>query len=348
MSNAMGIAAPVGVAVLGLGRWGVHWLRNFAHHPAARVVAIADPAPANLDRAKQLLPDYAGYCTTDWQAAIAQPGVEAIVVVTPAITHFELITTALELGLHVLVEKPITVDSTEARIACELADRQELVLMVDHTYRFNPAIQRGQQAVRSGDLGDLRYAYGTRSHLGPVRQDVDVMWDLAIHDLVILNHWLGQSPIAVRAKGQGWLQPDRALSDTVWAELTYPNGFQASMHWAWANPDKQRRLGLVGSEGTLIFDELADQPLQLQQGTLVGDRFSPIHQQQKILTFPAAEPLGNACSHFLDCVQRRQASPIANGWQGMELVQMLEGLAQSIAQNGAPIALEYGRMPVLI
>jgi predicted dehydrogenase len=336
---------PVGIAILGLGRWGSHWLRNFATHPAARVVAIADPQAENLARARQSLPDYAGHCSTDWQVAIAQPGVEAVVVVTPAITHFELITTALELGLHVLVEKPITVTMTEARIACELADRQQLVLMVDHTYRFNPAIQRGRSAVQAGNLGELRYAYGTRSHLGPVRQDVDVMWDLAIHDLVILNHWLGQAPISVRAKGQGWLQS--GLADTVWAELSYPSGLQATMHWSWTNPDKQRRLGLVGSQGTLIFDELAAAPLQLQQGTF-GDRFAPINQHQELLVFPPAEPLANACNHFLDCVQRQQPSPICNGWQGMELVQMLEGLAQSIGQNGAPIALEYGRSPVMV
>jgi predicted dehydrogenase len=339
---------PVGIAVLGLGRWGSHWLRNFASHPAARVVAIADPQPENLDRAQAMLPGYAGYVGLDWQVAIAQPGVEAVVIVTPAVTHFELISTALELGLHVLVEKPITVNTTEARIACELADRQQLVLMVDHTYLFNPAVQRGQAAVRNGNLGDLRYAYGTRSHLGPVRQDVDVMWDLAIHDLVILNHWLGQAPTAVQAKGQGWLQSDRGLADTVWAELTYPSGFKATMHWSWSNADKQRRLGLVGSQGTLIFDELAAAPLQLQQGTF-GDRFAPINQHQELLVFPPAEPLANACTHFLDCIQRRQTSPICNGWQGMELVQMLEGLAQSIAQNGAPIALKYGgRSPVLV
>jgi predicted dehydrogenase len=336
---------PVGIAILGLGRWGSHWLRNFATHPAARVVAIADPQAENLARAQQSLPGYAGHCSTDWQVAIAQPGVEAVVVVTPAITHFELITTALELGLHVLVEKPITVTMTEARIACELADRQQLVLMVDHTYLFNPAIQRGRSAVQAGNLGDLRYAYGTRSHLGPVRQDVDVMWDLAIHDLVILNHWLGQAPVSVRAKGQGWLQS--GLADTVWAELSYPSGLQATMHWSWTNPDKQRRLGLVGSQGTLIFDELAAAPLQLQQGTF-GDRFAPINQHQELLVFPPAEPLANACNHFLDCVQRQQPSPICNGWQGMELVQMLEGLAQSIGQNGAPIALEYGRSPVMV
>ncbi|NJN49473.1 MAG: Gfo/Idh/MocA family oxidoreductase [Alkalinema sp. RL_2_19] len=337
---------PIGTAVLGLGRWGVHWLRNFAHHPAANVVAIADSCAENLAKAHTIVPDYAGYSTTDWQAAIAQPGVEAVVVVTPAVTHFELITTALELGLHVLVEKPITVTTAEARLACELADRQQRVLMVDHTYLFNPVVQRGQTAVAA--LGDVRYAYGTRSHLGPVRQDVDVMWDLALHDLVILNHWLGRSPIAVQAKGQGWLQPDRALADTVWAELTYPQGLQATMHWSWANSDKQRRLGLVGSQGTLIFDELGTETLVLQQGELArrGDRFNPMHQQRQVLDYVPQEPLANACQHFIDCVQRQQQSSIASGWHGLGLVQILEGLAQSIAQNGTPIALEYGRSPV--
>ncbi|MBE9029611.1 Gfo/Idh/MocA family oxidoreductase [filamentous cyanobacterium LEGE 11480] len=339
---------PVGIAVLGLGRWGVHWLRNFAANPAAQIVAMADPSAENLAKARQLLPDYSGYCTTDWQSAIAQPGVRAVVVVTPAITHFELITTALELGLHVLVEKPITVTMAEAQLACELAERQQCVLMVDHTYLFNPVIQRGQAAVPA--LGDLRYAYATRSHLGPVRQDVDVMWDLAIHDLVILNYWLGQAPILVQAKGQGWLQPDRALADTVWAELTYPTGLQATMHWSWSNPDKQRRLGLVGSQGTLIFDELATDNLVLQRGELAtsDDQFIPLNQHRQTLETVNQEPLANVCNHFLECVQQNQPSSISAGWQGLELVQMLEGISQSIAHNGAAIALEYGRSPVMI
>lgn len=176
------------------------------------------------------------------------------------------------------------------------------------------------------------------------------MWDLAVHDLVILNHWLDMAPIQVRARGQGWLQAERALADTVWADLLYPNGFQATMHWSWANPDKQRRLGLVGSQGTLIFDELAADPLVQQSGefmTTLG-RVVPINQQRQTFDVLSQEPLANACSHFLDCVQRQQQSAIASGWHGLELVQMLEGLAQSIAHDGVAIALEYGRSSAFI
>lgn len=161
------MADPVGIAILGLGRWGVNWLRNFERHPLAQVLAIADPNHENLMRARKITPDFQGYCTTDWQAAIAQPGVEAVVIVTPAMTHFELLTTALEVGLHVLVEKPITVTTAEATLACELADRQNRILMVDHTYLFHPAVQRGRSVVAAQDLGRLHYAYATRSHLGP-------------------------------------------------------------------------------------------------------------------------------------------------------------------------------------
>jgi predicted dehydrogenase len=340
---------PVGIAVLGLGRWGIHWLRNFLAAPKARVVSVADAWPASLEKVAALMPAEMPFLTTDWQAAIAQPGVEAVVIVTPAVTHFELITTALELGLHVLVEKPITVNSQEAIAASELADRQNKILMVDHTYLFNPAIQRGRSAIAAGICGEWRYAYGTRSHLGPVRQDVDVMWDLAIHDVVILNHWLGQLPVKVQAKATSWLQ-DSGLADTVWGTLTYPNGFEATMHWSWLNNDKQRRVGVVGQQGTLIFDELAAEPLVCHQGqfAIQPQGFVPIEQNRQVLTYPVEEPLANACQHFLDCIRQQQPSNIANGWHGVELVQILESLAASMAQNGEPITIEYCRQPLSV
>jgi predicted dehydrogenase len=340
-------SGQVGVAILGLGRWGVHWLRNFMAQPQARVVAVADPFEANLQKVAGLIGSEPVYQTTDWQAAISQPGVEAVVVVTPAQTHFELVSTSLELGLHVLVEKPLTIAPQEAIAAAELADRAKRVLLVDHTYRFNPAIRAGRDYLEKAGLGELRYAYGTRSHLGPVRQDVDVMWDLAIHDVVILQHWLGELPVEVVAKGQSWLQ--NGLADTVWATLRYENGLEANLHWSWLNCDKQRRLGLVGSKGTLIFDELAAEPLVLQEGRF--DRpsaaFVPSDLQVRALAFSQQEPLGHACQHFIDCVREQRQSPIASGWQGAAMVLVLDALARSMARNGAAIAVERVRVPVL-
>jgi predicted dehydrogenase len=357
----------IGVAILGLGRWGVHWLRNFIANPNARVVAVADPMGANLQKVADLTTAENIYATTDWQAAIAQPGVTAIVVVTPATTHFELISTALELGLHVLAEKPLTICPKEAIALAELADRVQKILVVDHTYRFNPAVQVGYDRVQAADLGTLRYAYGTRSHLGPVRQDIDVMWDLAIHDLVILNHWLGRNPTRVSARGMSWLQ--NGLADTVWATLRYdrqggdaplsprdgmaanpgptPSEFEATLHWSWLNQDKQRRIGLVGSQGTLIFDELANQPLTLQQGRFdrQGSLFIPQNQTQQNLPFPTAEPLAIVCQHFLTCIAENRQSTLASGWQGAGMVEVLHALATSIRYDGASIPVESARSP---
>jgi predicted dehydrogenase len=341
-----------GVAVLGLGRWGVHWLRNFLADSRAQVLAVADPCPANLEQVDRLWQQSGQatpiYTTTDWQAAIAQPGITAVVVVTPATTHFELVSTALELGLHVLVEKPLTICPREAIALAELAARQDRILVVDHIYAFNPAIQAGANYLQSTGLGDLRYAYGTRSHLGPVRADVDVMWDLAIHDLVILEQWLGALPIDVSAKAYSWLQ--NGLADTVWATLFYPNGFEARMHWSWLNSDKQRRIGIVGSEGSLIFDELADRPLILHQGGFDRDLrgFMPVNQAQQPLPYRPEEPLAAVCQHFLDCIQRQQPSVIANGWQGAAFVQVLNALARSMHYDGARMPIEPIIMPMKI
>jgi predicted dehydrogenase len=169
----------------------------------------------------------------------------------------------------VLAEKPLTLKLSESQALCDLAQQQQRQLVIDHTYLFHPVVETGQQVIAKGKLGDLRYGYAARTHLEPVRPDVDALWDLAIHDIAIFNTWLGQTPIQVQATGTVWLQPDRefetdriqdltpisnsGLSDIVMATLTYPNGFRAFLHLCWLNPDKQRRLGVVGSEGTLIF-----------------------------------------------------------------------------------------------
>lgn len=338
------------VAVFGIGRWGTHLLRNFLTHPQAKVVAVVEPDAARLAEIPQqfdLPPDI--LLSTDPEAVLRLPQVEAVVIATPATTHYALIQTALQQGKHVLAEKPLTLDATEARSLQTLAEQQQRQLVVDHTYLFNPAVVQGRSVIEQGKLGPLRYGYAARTHLGPVRQDVDALWDLAIHDIAIFNHWLQESPVQVQAEGQTWLQPDRrdptyfptGLSDLVWITLVYPSGFQAKIHLCWLNPDKQRRLCVVGSQGTLIFDELADHPLLLQTGQFEqqGDRFLPIEQQTLPIAFPETEPLQAVCQHFLNCVQNGQASAISSGSVGMTLVQILNALTRSLNRGGEPIGL---------
>jgi predicted dehydrogenase len=342
------------LAVIGVGRWGVHLLRNFLAHPQVSVVAVVDPHPEKLTAVKQQFDlDETILLTTHWEFIKQISGLTAVAIATPATTHYELIKDSLQHGYHVLAEKPLTLDPEECRELCQLAEYQQLILMVDHTYLFHPAVEKGQQVVQAGNLGDLRYGYATRSHLGPVRQDVDALWDLAIHDIAIFNHWLGKLPVKVEAKGTVWLQKDRelggktspespGLADLVWVTLTYPDNFQAYIHLCWLNPDKQRRLGVVGSKGSLIFDEMSTKsPLTLIHGEFAqeGDLFIPVNQHQEIVEIVKAEPLGKVCDRFVTCILENTPSLVSSGWVGRELVEILSALTTSLSQGGKSVKI---------
>lgn len=355
-----GVGVGVGVAILGIGRWGTHLLRNFLEHPQAEVRAIADSHPENLDRAVHRFGlDDSIVVTTQWQEAIALPNIQAVVIATPASTHTELIRAALERGLHVMVEKPITLDVAEAEKLCVLAEQHQRCLVVDHTYLFNPAIAAGREVVQRGSLGDLRYGYASRTHLGPVRPDVDALWDLAIHDIAIFNHWLGDRPYQVSASGSVWLQPEathphlfsKGLADVVWARLLYPSGFQATVHLCWLNPDKQRKLCMVGDQGTLVFDEMQrDTPLMMMHGHLRQESgyFLPDGQHQKAIALEPAEPLKQVCTYFLDQIRGVSSSPFpqnySDGQVGTDLIRVLTALSQSLTEGGRAIAIDSGEI----
>ena len=287
------------IAVIGVGRWGVHLLRNFLAHPQVNVVAVVDPHLERLAAVKQQFNlDENVVLTTQWQDLKKVPGLTGVAIATPATTHYALIKDAV---------------------------------------------------VQAGKLGDLRYGYATRTHLGPVRQDVDALWDLAIHDIAIFNAWLGQIPVKVQATGTVWLQGAvgedadiRGLADLVWLTLTYPDGFQAYIHLCWLNPDKQRRLGIVGSLGSLIFDEMSrSSPLTLLNGEFEqqGNQFIPVNQRQTVLELETGEPLGRVCSSFVVSILNNTPSEVSSGWVGTELVEILAALTASLGQGGKPVFL---------
>lgn len=353
------------IAVIGAGRWGVHLVRNFWEHPAAELVAVVDRNPERLQEVKQRFNlTEAVLLTTDWEEVAANEALEAVAIATPAATHYPLIAAALNRGLHILAEKPLTLDPETSLALCRQAEAQGCLLMVDHTYLFHPAVERGTEIVQGGRLGELRYGYAARTHLSPVRQDADALWDLAIHDICIFNQWLGETPVSVQAKGTIWLQNSgdnlplfqSGLSDLVWANLTYQSGFQAMIHLCWCNPDKQRRLAVVGTQGTLIFDELSTEaPLTLQMGHLddTGGKFSPRGVEREIVEVSRGEPLGQVCDRFIatalaylsDNYQLKHQSHLSSGWMGAELVKILTVVSESMRLGGQelPVATEPQR-----
>lgn len=370
------MSKKIGIAVLGAGRWGVHLVRNFWEHPGARLVAVADPHWERLAGLREKFGLQDVVLARDWQQVRSLPEIEAVAIATPASTHYCLIADALNRGYHVLAEKPLTLDPDECLELCHLAERQERQLMVDHTYLFHPAVEGGKDAIAAGRLGKLCYGYAARTHLGPVRQDADALWDLAIHDISIFNRWLGEMPVRVQATGTAWLQRppvpasqerlfSQVLADLVWVVLTYPSGFQAFIHLCWFNPDKQRRLAVMGTEGTLIFDEMSATPLTLQRGYMeprvrqagksgqqeivqqeiasqeitVPQKWQPGGQGCEVLPVASAEPLQRVCDRFLDCAASNRRSSISSGWVGTELVQILTALSESMKSGNQPILL---------
>jgi myo-inositol 2-dehydrogenase/D-chiro-inositol 1-dehydrogenase len=342
----------INIAVIGVGRWGVHLLRNFLALPQVNVVAVVDPLPERLVVIKQQFNlDEQVVLTTQWQDLKGLSELTAVAIATPATTHYALVKDALNWGCHVLSEKPLTLDPAECQELCDLAQQQQLILMVDHTYLFHPAVEGGKAVVQGGKLGDLRYGYAARTHLGPVRQDVDALWDLAIHDIAIFNNWLGQVPISVQATGRVWLQQQTTqqihtsasgLADLVWVTLTYPDGFQAYIHLCWLNPDKQRRLAVVGSLGTLVFDEMSpSSPLTLLHGEFQRQEhlFLPINQSQETLELQTGEPLQRVCSTFITAILQNTQPQISSGEVGTQLVKILSALTTSLNQNGKLIPL---------
>ena len=379
----------IGIAVVGAGRWGVNLIRNFLNHPNSQVLAVVDPNRDSLVAVqKQFNLDASVILAADWSQVQALPGLKAVAIATPASTHYTLAAAALKQGYHVLAEKPLALNLTEAIELCQLAEKQQRQLFVDHTYLFHPAVDRGQRIIQQHQLGKLRYGYAQRTHFEPVRHDVDALWDLAVHDIAIFNTWLEQTPILVKAMGtvfpkeevggkssdvrrkkeerinkeaapeienqfapsQLTVNPAEKLADLVLVTLTYPDGFQAFIHLCWLNADKQRRLTVVGSLGTLIFDEMSlETPLIVQRGTsdCGGEENksfeSAIAPQPKslrhreVLNLESAEPLQRVCDRFLNCVQTNTPCPTSSGSASVELIRILSTLSKSLELGGQPL-----------
>lgn len=331
----------IGLVILGVGRWGVHFVRNFLHHPLVNLLGIVDPSQENLEncKAKFNLNEEEIILTTQWEKIRENKNINAVVIVTPASTHYCLIADALSLGYHVLSEKPLTLEPSECAALTQLAQQQQRILFVDHTYLFHPVVKKGVEIMHAQRLGALRYGYASRTHLGPVRQDVDALWDLAIHDIAIFNHWLDEIPICVQAQGTTWLQPK--LADVVWATLIYPSGFKAYLHLCWLNTDKQRRLCIVGTQGSLIFDEMSsNEPLVLQHGYF-EDKYVPTGLEKEVISVSSGEPLKNVCDQFIQSIQNQSVELIASGQVATDLVRVLKGLSLSLAKGGEAINLIF-------
>ncbi len=337
-------SSTVGVGIIGYGYWGPNLVRNFAEQAGASVVAVSDLSVERLTEVHARYPQVK--VTTDYEDLIADPDIDAVVVATPVSSHFELARRALKSGKHVLVTKPITADATEALELIEAAEQRGLILMVDHTFVYTGAVQTIKQLVESGDLGQLYYYDSVRVNLGLFQKDVNVLWDLAVHDLSIMDFVLGCEPVAVAATGSAHIRGHQA--NIAYLTCYFDGNLITHHHVNWLAPLKVRRTLIGGARQMIVYDDLEtsekdkvyDKGITVasdSQGareTMIGYRTGDMWAPQVSLK----EGLQVETQHFLECVTHRR-QPLTDGHCGLRVIRILEAAARSLSRQGRPEAL---------
>ncbi|MEO5772698.1 MAG: Gfo/Idh/MocA family oxidoreductase [Sphingomicrobium sp.] len=335
----------IGVGVIGYGYWGPNLVRNFITNRTTRVVAVADHHDDRLAKVQALYPTVA--VSSSAQELIDNPAVDAVIVATPVNTHFELGMAALRAGKHLFVEKPIAATVEHARLLVEEADRRGLVLMVDHTFVYTGAVRKMHELIRREEFGKVRYYDSTRVNLGLFQNDVNVLWDLAVHDLSIMSYVLDQAPVAVSATGQSHRpgQPEFAAFLTVF----FGSDMIAHINVNWLSPVKIRRTLVGGDRQMIVYDDLeTSEKIKLyDKGITVTETPEQVHKM--LISYRTGdlwspkvadtEALAVEAKHFAACVSGSE-KPITDGRAGLELVRILEASNESLRNNGAPVSLQ--------
>lgn len=334
---------PTRFALLGFGHWGPNYARLIHHHGDCVLVACVEPDPERQAEVRRMYPEANVYST--FAEAVAHQSINAVVIATPTHTHGPLVEAALTAGCHVLCEKPLSLSAAECQTLQQQAQQQQNVLMVDHTFLFHSGIRALKAQLQS--LGQLYYLTSTRTNLGPIRQDVSALADLATHDVAIFNGLLNGLPRQVSANGHRFLP--HALEDVVFASLWYPNGVVAHLHCSWLNPVKVRQMTVVGSQKMLTWDDMHPQePLRIYEATVNPEPYYADFGQFKLLPqrgavhIPAlrqTEPLAEVFNHFLKAIE--DGSPTgSDGHFAAGVARTLSALQQSMQQQGTPVTVE--------
>ena len=330
------------VGVIGYGYWGPNIVRNFQSLENCQVVAVCDRNPDALRRVNKVYPGIA--LTTDFAEILTSPDVDAVAVITPVWTHYDLAKAALENGKHVFVEKPFTSNSKQAEELIELADRKNLKIMVDHTFLFSGAVRKIREVVDAGTLGPLYYFDSTRVNLGLFQHDVSVVWDLAPHDLSVMDHIITEKAEAVSATGANHLN---GHADMAFITVFFPRNIVAHVNVNWLSPVKVRTTLIGGKDKMLVWNDLeADEKIKIyDKGVNVtsgegvydllvsyrtGDVWAPKVEQ--------AEALRVELGYFADCVLNDKV-PINDGAAGLRVVRLLEAAEKSLNQRGQLVSI---------
>lgn len=333
----------INVGIIGYGYWGPNLLRNFSAQPDCKVVCVADGRKERLDIISRAYPSI----KTVLSAAelLSDPMIDAVVIATPVFTHFDLAKTALNNGKHVLLEKPMTSSVKEAEELIGLAEKKGLTLMVDHTFLYTGAVQKIKQIIQDGTIGTLRYFDSVRINLGLFQPDVNVLWDLAPHDISILEYLVSEEAFSVNATGIS--HTNNSIENIAYMTVNYQNDFIAHFHCSWTSPVKVRQTLIGGDQKMIVYNDL--EPSEKVRIYDSGFDHRTYEEKTKIMVdyrtgdvfipkIAGQEALAGVANDFLKSI-REKTAPLADGILGLKVVKILEASQQSIKNNGKEIKL---------
>ena len=332
------------VGVIGCGYWGPNLVRNFARHPQSQVQAVCDTL---YERATRLAAEYRIPTVTDRaEELLKAPDLDLVVIATPSFTHYHLARAAIEAGKHVLVMKPLTTRADQAEDLCALAERQGVLLAVDHTFVFTGAVRKMKQLIDAGEVGELYYFDSVRINLGLIQTDVNVVWDLAPHDVSIMDHLIGQEPVSVSAIGAS--HGGSPTENIAYLTVRYGGALLGHVHVNWLAPAKVRRTILGGSKRMLIYDDMepSEKLKVYDKGFTVAPHPSPEDEYRLLISYrvgdmhapqiEAKEALAVETDNVVKATQGREPL-VSDGRAGWRVVRILEAAQRSIEQGGTPV-----------
>ena len=332
------------IGVVGLGYWGPNLVRNFNAIPECRLSAVCDENSARLTHITSLYNGVHGH--KDYDAMLNDDSLDAVAIATPVRSHYKLAKAALEAGKHTLIEKPMASSTEQCDELIEIAEKNGLTLMVGHTFLYSEPVRRIREIIQNGDIGDLHFINSQRLNLGLFQKDINVAWDLAPHDISIILHILGESPLVVNCQGNAHMT--NGVEDVTNMSLSFRSNRFATIQSSWIEPRKVRQMTIVGSKRMIVYDDVEPREkirvydVRVEHppyyDTFAEFHFSYHYGDSYIPHVAQEEPLKRMCTHFLECIDTG-AQPISSGAQGRELVRILEASLESVRANGAPIPL---------
>ena len=323
------------IAVIGSGYWGKNLVRNF--HQLGALKIICDKNETTVNQIKRQYTDIEA--CSDLEEVLGHKDIKAVVVATPAETHFTLVNKALSAGKHVFVEKPLALTEKEGQQLVKLAEQNELILMVGHILHYHPALMKLKELINSGELGKIQYLYSNRLNIGKIRNEENILWSFAPHDISVILMLLGEMPESVYATGGSYLQ--RKIPDTTLTTMDFPSGVKAHIFVSWLHPYKEQKLVVVGDKKMAVFNDVSEDKLLLYQHRIDWLDRIPVasKEEAEVVPVPTEEPLKAECQHFLECIENKQ-QPRTDGQEGLRVLKILQASQASLDDNGCNIHID--------